>query len=87
MRISYESGEVNFKVSNAPEIMQTLKVKYKDGELSELDGVAVTYPDWRFSVRTSNTEPLMRLNVEAYKKEVMEEKSDDLIKLIESLKK
>ena len=67
--------------------MQTLKVKYKDGELSELDGVAVTYPDWRFSVRTSNTEPLMRLNVEAYKKEVMEEKSDDLIKLIESLKK
>lgn len=87
LRRSYESGEVNFEVSNASQIMQVLKEKYKDGELSEIDGIAITYPDFRFSVRTSNTEPLMRLNVEAYKKDVMEEKTDELIKLIESLKK
>jgi len=87
LRRSYESGEVNFKVSNALEIMQALKEKYKDGELSELDGIAARYPDWRFSVRTSNTEPLMRLNVEAIDKNVMEDKTDELIKLIESLKR
>lgn len=86
LRRSYESGEVNFKVSNASEIMDDFKKKYHDGVLSELDGIAISYPDWRFSLRTSNTEPLMRLNVEALKKEVMEDKTDELIRLIESLK-
>jgi phosphomannomutase len=71
---SYESGELNFRVSNAQEIMEKLKVKYADGELSEIDGIAISYPDWRFSVRTSNTEPLLRLNLEASSKERMEEK-------------
>lgn len=61
---SHESGEINFKVKNAKEIMEKLKEIYSDGEIIELDGVAVNYPDWRFSLRTSNTEPLLRLNVE-----------------------
>ena len=65
---AYESTEFNFRVTNAPEILSALKEKYNDGELSELDGVSVTYPEWRFNVRTSNTEPLLRLNVESYKK-------------------
>lgn len=86
LRRSFESGEINFKVSNAAQIMEELKKKYTDGKLSDLDGIAVNYPNWRFSVRTSNTEPLMRLNVEALDKNLMEGKTDELIKLIESLK-
>lgn len=87
IRRSYESGEFNFKVTNASEIILALKEKYKDGELSELDGIAITFSKWRFSVRTSNTEPLLRLNVEAFSKETMEEKRDELIREINILAK
>lgn len=61
---SKESGEMNFRVKNAKEIIAKLKELHADGEISEIDGVAVQYPDWRFSLRSSNTEPLLRLNVE-----------------------
>jgi len=84
LRRSYESGEFNFTVNNASEIMNSVKEKYKDGKLDTLDGIAINYPDWRFSIRTSNTEPLLRLNVEAYKKEIMEEKFKELKTLIDS---
>lgn len=86
-RRSFESGEFNFRVSNAPEILTQLKEKYKDGELSELDGIAITYPDFRFSVRTSNTEPLLRLNLESTTKESMEEKYKEVKEFIESIAK
>ncbi len=84
---SFESGEINYKVTNAPEIIESIKNDYKDGELSELDGIAISYPTWRFSVRTSNTEPLLRLNVEGYNKEEMEGRKEELIDKIEALKK
>lgn len=87
MRRSYESGEFNFKVSNAAEILETLKARYSDGELNDMDGIAITYPNWRFSVRTSNTEPLLRLNVEALESSIMERKRDELQKEIERLAK
>src|SRR5436190_526008 len=87
LRRSYESGEINFTVNNAAEIMEALKEKYKDGKLDTLDGIAINYPDWRFSVRTSNTEPLLRLNLEAYEKEVMEEKKNELVATIQKLSK
>lgn len=83
LRRSYESGEINFKVSNAPEILATLKETYKDGALSELDGVSIEYPTWRFNVRTSNTEPLLRLNVESLERDTMESKKEELKNLIE----
>ena len=86
-RRSYESGEFNFKVSNAPEIIEAIKSKYDDGEVETMDGVAISYPTWRLSLRTSNTEPLLRLNVESYEKEEMEQKRDELRPLIESLSK
>ncbi len=86
-RRSFESGEFNFKVTNAPEILDAIKEKYSDGEIETMDGVAITYPNWRVSVRTSNTEPLLRLNVESYDKEEMEAKRDELKSLIESLAK
>lgn len=84
IRRSQESGEFNYKVTNAPEILEALKKKYKDGELVTLDGVSITYPTWRFNVRTSNTEPLLRLNVESYDKKTMEAKRDELQAFIQS---
>lgn len=86
-RRSFESGEFNFKVTNAKEIIETLKQKYSDGRLDPLDGIAINYPGWRFSVRTSNTEPLLRLNVEADDKKTMEENRDELLSQIKSLSK
>lgn len=85
-RRSYESGEFNFKVTNAPEILDALKDKYKDGGLETMDGVAISFPDWRFSVRTSNTEPLLRLNVEAYERLTMEKYRDEILAIINKRK-
>jgi len=87
LRRSYESGEINFTVSNAQEILKMLTEQYKDGDLSTLDGIAISYPNWRFSVRTSNTEPLLRLNLEALTKEVMETKRDEVVELIRKVEK
>lgn len=87
LRRSYESGEINFTVSNAKEIIELIKQSYKDGALDDRDGIAISYPDWRLSVRTSNTEPLLRLNVEAYEKPLMEEKKNELVAKIKSLAK
>lgn len=84
---SVESGEINFKVANAQEILTKLQESYKDGELSTLDGISITYDNWRFNVRTANTEPLLRLNVEALTQNVMEEKRDELIRLIKTVAK
>src|SRR5258708_3658648 len=87
LKRSFESGEYNYKVTNAQEILDTMKEKYKDGELLTLDGVSISYPTWRFNVRTSNTEPLLRLNVESYDEKTMEEKRDELQTLIKSVAK
>lgn len=86
-RRSYESGEINFEVENAAEIMDKLKEKYRDGEFSDLDGVAISYPSWRFVTRMSNTEPLLRFAVEAKTQEEMEQKRDQLVSFINSVAK
>ena len=85
LRRSYEAQETNFRITNALAVIEKVKDKYKNGQLDTLDGVSITFPDWRFNIRTSNTEPLLRLNVEAYKKEIMEQKRDELINLINSI--
>lgn len=87
LRRSYESGEYNFRVTNAQEIMDSVKEKYKDGILTSIDCTEIAYPDWRFSIRTSNTEPLLRLNIEAYAKNVMESKLQELLTEINSIAK
>lgn len=77
------SGEINLEVADGEGKIAELKSKYSDGEISELDGLSVEYNrDWRFNVRPSNTEPLLRLNVEAKSKELMERKRDELLKVI-----
>jgi phosphomannomutase len=73
------SGEINSEVEDAQAIIAKLKERYSDGEISLIDGLSVEYPDWRFNVRPSNTEPLLRLNVEARSKELMEQKRDELL--------
>lgn len=82
---SFESGEVNFECQNSQEIIEQLKSKYIDGKLLTIDGVSVDYPTWRFGVRTSNTEPLMRLNLEAITESEMLEKKEELKSFIISL--
>lgn len=83
LKRSHESGEINFKVTNAKELMDIIKEEFRDGELSTIDGIAVSYPDWRFSIRTSNTEPLLRLNIEAESAETVQSKKEHIIELIE----
>lgn len=80
--VSFESGEINFKTENAEKVQELLKEKYKDGRLSKLDGISIDYDDWRFNLRMSNTEPLMRLNVESFDEKLMEEKKNEIVKLI-----
>ena len=59
------SGEINSRIDDPKAKLLELKEKYSDGKISEVDGVSVEYDNWRFNVRMSNTEPLLRLNVEA----------------------
>ncbi len=68
------SGERNFTCDAKDETFRAIEQNYKDGEIDQLDGVTVQYPDWWFNVRASNTEPLLRLNMEAKTPEVLEEK-------------
>jgi phosphomannomutase len=75
--------ETNFQVDDAKAVAETLRGHYADGEVDELDGLTVTYPDWWFNLRASNTEPLVRLNVEAHTPEVLEQRLGELTKLIE----
>ncbi len=85
VRASYESGEINFELGTADKAkkkIELFKEKFKDGNISLIDGLSVNYDDWRFNLRASNTEPLLRLNVESKTKELTEEKKSELSKLI-----
>jgi phosphomannomutase len=62
--------------------MEALARRYADGKVERLDGVSVTYDDWHFNVRGSNTEPLLRLNLEALTKDKMEQKRDEVLAII-----
>jgi phosphomannomutase len=78
----YSAGEINSEVKDVKNVLNKLKQKYSDGKILELDGLSVEYDDWWFNVRPSNTEPLLRLNLEASTKTKMEEKRDELLALI-----
>lgn len=81
--IYYHSGEINSEVEDKEGKMKELAEKYKDAkDISWLDGVTIEYDDFWFNVRPSNTEPLLRLNLEAISKEVMKEKRDEVLKII-----
>ncbi len=79
------SGEINTRISGDVHAkMKELAEVFKDGKVEWLDGVSVTYADWHFNMRPSNTEPLLRLNLEAKSKALMEEKRDQIIDIIRS---
>jgi phosphomannomutase len=79
------SGEINTRIEGDPkDKMKELAETFKDGEVEWLDGVSVTFDDWHFNVRPSNTEPLLRLNLEAKRKEKMEQMRDQIIEIIRS---
>lgn len=82
LRKYFSSGEINSKVADVAPILDTLRKKYADGHLFELDGISSEYKDWWFNVRASNTEPLLRLIVEADTRELMEAKRDELLAII-----
>jgi phosphomannomutase len=78
------TGEINTPVPDVALKLQELKERFADGRVSHLDGISVDYDDWHFNVRPSNTEPLLRLNLEATSEELMEQKRDEVLEVIRS---
>jgi phosphomannomutase len=79
------SGEINSEVQDQDGKMKELAEHYSDAEVDWLDGVSVDYEDWHFNVRPSNTEPLLRLNLESLvSPDHMEQKRDEVLDLIRS---
>ena len=80
------TGELNTPVADVALKLQELKERYsgEGGRISHLDGISVDFGDWHFNVRPSNTEPLLRLNLEARSRELMEAKRDEVLDLIRS---
>ena len=76
------TGELNTPVPDVALKLQELKERYAEGRVSHLDGVSVDFDDWHFNVRPSNTEPLLRLNLEATSQELMERKRDEVLEVI-----
>lgn len=78
----FKQEELNFKVENKEAVIEKIKNKYSDGTQNFVDGITVEYKDWWFNVRPSNTEPLLRLNIEADTQEILEKKTEELTKII-----
>lgn len=76
------SGEINNGVRDPDDVLLKAEKKYKDGKIDHIDGLSVEFDDWRFNLRKSNTEPLIRLNVEAKSQELVDEKVKELMELI-----
>jgi phosphomannomutase len=78
----FRSGEINSRVSDASQKLHELEREYSDAAIDHLDGVTIAYPDWWMNVRPSNTEPLLRLNVEGDTPELMQRHRDEALALI-----
>jgi phosphomannomutase len=82
LRIYYQSGEVNFKVEDKAGKMQEVWDHFADGEKDRLDGIYISYPDWWVNVRPSNTEPYLRMVLEANSPELLEEKKAEVMAML-----
>jgi len=78
----FKSPEINSEVKDHSAVFNLLRQKYQQGKIFELDGLSVEFTDWWFNVRSSNTEPLVRLNLEAKTRELLEQHQNELLKLI-----
>ena len=74
----YHKAEVGFPVTDKESMLKKIKEKYSDGKQDFLDGITIEYKDWWFNVRPSNTEPLLRLTIEANTQALLEEKKQEL---------
>ncbi|MFA6436656.1 MAG: phosphomannomutase/phosphoglucomutase [Candidatus Paceibacterota bacterium] len=79
----FHSGEINFEVEDKKRILKILEKTYRDGKKNKLDGLTVEFDDWWFNVRPSNTEPLLRLNLEAKNEKLLKEKTEEIKNIIE----
>ena len=79
------SGEINTKMPSMEATaarIAAIEARYPDATVLKLDGISIEYPDWHFNVRASNTEPLLRLNLEGTTAELMERKRDEVLSII-----
>ena len=76
------SGEVNSRVEDVERALARIEERYGDGRIGRLDGISIDYDDWHFNVRPSNTEPLLRLNLEADTQAGMQRRRDEVLSLI-----
>ena len=87
MKKYYISGEENFTTDDTKKITEECEETFCDGEVDKVEGLTIEYPDWRFNLRSSNTEPLLRINLEANSKGLMERKLKEVKSIIENPKK
>jgi phosphomannomutase len=78
----HASGEINSEVEDQMAAIERVAEAYRDGRQDRLDGLTVEYDDWWFNARASNTEPLLRLNVEARTEALLKEKTRDVLRVI-----
>lgn len=78
----HQSGEINFRVEDKEALMEEVVRRYSDGELDRLDGILIEYPDWWLNVRPSNTEPFLRLVMEADSPELLDAKRAELVSIL-----
>ena len=83
LRLYSQSGEVNREVPDVSATLARVRDAFPKGEADELDGLTVSFPDWWFNLRPSNTEPLVRLNVEAPSEAAMVARRDEILAVIE----
>ena len=76
------SGEINSRIDDVERALARLEQRYGEGRLTKLDGVSVDFDDWHFNVRPSNTEPLLRLNLEAFSDDEMRRRRDEVLAVI-----
>ena len=69
-----DSGEINYTASDKDKVIEAVASNFTTGEQDRLDGLTINYPDWWLNIRPSNTEPLLRLNIEANNTELMQAK-------------
>ncbi len=77
-----QSGEINSRVTSVTDTLAALRKAFPQGKVSEIDGVTIEFEDWWFNVRPSNTEPLLRLNLEAPDRASMEKHRDAVLSVI-----
>jgi phosphomannomutase len=82
MKRYFKSPEINSEVKDSGAVFKRLRQTYRDGKIYELDGLSMEFPDWWFNVRASNTEPLVRLNLEAKTDELLNRRQKELLDII-----